>query len=112
MSPPARLTTRGLCKAYAAPVLRDIDLQIFRGEVHALVGANGAGKSTLARVICGLTPPDAGLTDPRATAQAAAASHAAASIVVLAGRRRGHGRDVPASTHDLGRARLGGRPRW
>ena len=28
--------------------------------MHALLGANGAGKSTLARIVCGLTPPDAG----------------------------------------------------
>src|SRR5690606_34737987 len=54
------LRIRGLHKRYAAPVLTDIDLDLMPGEVRALVGANGAGKSTLARIVCGLTEPDAG----------------------------------------------------
>lgn len=42
------------------PVLKDVSLDIQRGEFVALVGDNGAGKSTLARIILGLLKPSAG----------------------------------------------------
>jgi len=42
------------------PVLRDINLTIFRGENIAILGPNGSGKSTLAKVICGLYKPRSG----------------------------------------------------
>ena len=54
------LRVENLSKRYASPVLREINLEIMPGEVHALMGANGAGKSTLARILCGLTIPDGG----------------------------------------------------
>ncbi|MCP5517760.1 MAG: sugar ABC transporter ATP-binding protein [Verrucomicrobiales bacterium] len=59
-SHPPVLRLAGLGKTYAAPVLRAVDLEVFAGEVHALVGENGAGKSTLCRIAAGLTRPDAG----------------------------------------------------
>jgi ABC-type sugar transport system ATPase subunit len=40
--------------------LRDVSLQIFAGEIHALVGENGAGKSTLTKIMTGAVHPDAG----------------------------------------------------
>ncbi|MCD8138872.1 MAG: sugar ABC transporter ATP-binding protein [Planctomycetaceae bacterium] len=40
--------------------LRDVDLELEKGEVHCLCGANGCGKSTLAKVISGAYQPDRG----------------------------------------------------
>jgi len=40
--------------------LRDVSMEIARGEVHALVGENGAGKSTLIKIATGAQQPDAG----------------------------------------------------
>ena len=65
----AMLEVRGLCAGYgAAQVLFDVDLEVRRGEVVALLGRNGAGKSTTLKAIMGLVPPQAGtvLFDGRA----------------------------------------------
>jgi ribose transport system ATP-binding protein len=52
---------RGLTKRYGGnAVVRDVDLAVTDGEIHALLGANGAGKSTLIKCIGGATTPDAG----------------------------------------------------
>src|SRR6476659_9421051 len=39
---------------------RGAELEVARGEIHALVGENGAGKSTLMRVLAGMYAPDSG----------------------------------------------------
>jgi ABC-type sulfate/molybdate transport systems ATPase subunit len=41
-------------------VLRDVDLELARGEVLVVLGPNGAGKSTLLAALAGLLPPSAG----------------------------------------------------
>ena len=55
------LELRGISKRFGAvQVLKGVDLEVFPGEVVALVGDNGAGKSTLVKTIAGIYRPDEG----------------------------------------------------
>ncbi len=55
------LQLRGIGKTYEpVTVLRNLDLDVRRGEVLALLGENGAGKSTASSIIAGLVRPSAG----------------------------------------------------
>ena len=56
------ISVTGLTKTYASGfhALRDINLDIRRGEIFALLGPNGAGKTTLINIICGIVNPTAG----------------------------------------------------
>ncbi|MBQ1114613.1 sugar ABC transporter ATP-binding protein [Streptomyces sp. C3-3] len=55
------LALRDVSKSFGAVrTLRDVSLDLFPGEVHALAGENGAGKSTLIKMFAGVHRPDAG----------------------------------------------------
>lgn len=55
------LALKGFTKSFGpVEALKDVDLEVARGEVVALVGDNGAGKSTLIKAISGAQPPDVG----------------------------------------------------
>ena len=56
------LVVRGLDKTYPGgfQALRQVDLDIRRGEIFALLGPNGAGKTTLISIVCGIVNLGAG----------------------------------------------------
>ena len=59
---PPIISVRKLDKVYSSGfhALRNIDLEIRRGEIFALLGPNGAGKTTLISIICGIVKASAG----------------------------------------------------
>lgn len=58
----AILRVEKLNKTYAGGfvALKDVDLEIRRGEIFALLGPNGAGKTTLINIVCGIVNPTSG----------------------------------------------------
>ena len=61
----AIVRVRGLSKTYADgfQALKNVDLDIRRGEIFALLGPNGAGKTTLISVICGMSNATTGTVE-------------------------------------------------
>jgi branched-chain amino acid transport system ATP-binding protein len=61
MNGPPLLKVTGLHAGYG-PIraLRGIDLEVWRGEIVAMIGSNGAGKTTLLMTLCGIVKPTAG----------------------------------------------------
>ena len=56
------LSISHLSKSYASGLqaLKDVSLEIRRGEIFALLGPNGAGKTTLINIVCGIVRPSSG----------------------------------------------------
>lgn len=55
------LSTKGICKYYpGVQALKDIDFNLYTGEVHVLLGENGAGKSTFTKILSGAVKSDSG----------------------------------------------------
>jgi ABC-type uncharacterized transport system ATPase subunit len=60
ISPPL-VQMKGIVKRFPGVLANDnVDFELQRGEIHALLGENGAGKSTLMNILAGLYRPDAG----------------------------------------------------
>jgi ABC-type Mn2+/Zn2+ transport system ATPase subunit len=59
---PSILSIKNLTKTYAGgfEALKNINLDVERGEIFALLGPNGAGKTTLINIICGIVNPGTG----------------------------------------------------
>jgi ABC-2 type transport system ATP-binding protein len=55
------IDVRGLNKNFGAKhVVRNLSLQVERGEIYGFLGPNGSGKTTSIRMLCGLLTPDSG----------------------------------------------------
>jgi len=58
---PPIVEARSIAKSYGATeALKQVDLSILPGEIHALLGGNGAGKSTLVKILLGAIQPSSG----------------------------------------------------
>jgi ABC-2 type transport system ATP-binding protein len=79
------LSVRNVNKTYAGgfQALKQINLDIKRGEIFALLGPNGAGKTTLINIICGIVKATSGtiIADGRDTVRDYRASRAAIGLV-------------------------------
>lgn len=55
------LSARQLCKQFGGlDAVKDVSIDLYRNQIHAVIGPNGAGKSTLAHLLSGEQQPSAG----------------------------------------------------
>lgn len=61
MSPEYAVEMKGICKSFGGiHALKNVDLELQKGEIMGVVGDNGAGKSTLMKILSGAYQADAG----------------------------------------------------
>jgi len=80
------LSACGISKAFGGtPVLQNVSLDLWPGEVHVLMGENGAGKSTFNKILSGVHTPDSGeiLLNGQAVSIASPAAAQAHGIALL-----------------------------
>lgn len=57
-----KLEAKGISKYFSdAFSLSDVSIDLYSGEVHAIIGENGSGKSTITKIISGVLKPDSGV---------------------------------------------------
>jgi rhamnose transport system ATP-binding protein len=79
------LSLRGISKSFpGVKALQDVQLDLYPGQVTALVGENGAGKSTIVKVLTGIYQPEAGTISVEGVTMAFASPDAAARAGVTA----------------------------
>lgn len=55
------IDVRGLTKSFGQKtVVKNLDMQVAKGEIYGFLGPNGSGKTTFIRMLCGLLRPDSG----------------------------------------------------
>lgn len=55
------LEIRAISKAFdGKPILHDLNLELFQGEIISLLGTSGSGKTTLFNIVAGILKPDQG----------------------------------------------------
>ena len=60
-APDIVIDVAGLTKSFVARVVvKDLTLQVRRGQIYGFLGPNGSGKTTTIRMLCGLLTPDSG----------------------------------------------------
>ncbi len=80
------LTLRGVSKSFpGVRALHDVGLELYPGQVTALIGENGAGKSTIVKILTGIYRPDAGTItiDGREAQFSTAAAAEAAGVTAI-----------------------------
>ncbi|HKC33612.1 MAG TPA: ATP-binding cassette domain-containing protein, partial [Xanthobacteraceae bacterium] len=61
MTPDIAIDVEGLTKSFGGrTVVRNLSMQVRRGQIYGFLGPNGSGKTTTIRMLCGLLTPDSG----------------------------------------------------